>query len=145
MIVEKIILKSKSTNLEVIAHYSNKYTYNLSVGESCYSVIAEFNGVEYIICVSRAYKTIYSIAELLTGLLCYPLAVNRITRIKDGYNIVRDSVCVNAYSKAIESDLKNTVKREREQLFSEYTLSDDDLQCDIDFDLTDRNWGNDNK
>lgn len=135
MIVETIILKSKSTDLEVIARYSESYQYRLNSGESCYAVIVEHGGLEYIICVCKAYRTVCSIADLLTELLCYPLAINRITRIRDGYNIVRDSVCTSAYSKVLQ---KNNINSS--EIFEQYMLDD---ECEIDFDLTDRVWEKD--
>lgn len=141
MIVEKVILKSRLTGLEVIAHYSNSYDYRLSVGESCYTSIVEYNGVEYIICMSREYKMIYSITELMSNLLNYPVYVNRITRLIDGYNIARDSVrrlyggstvqCIDFDPSMFEDSLP----------FEASPIDDNDI-CHIDFDLTERNWKN---
>lgn len=143
MIVEKVILKSKLTGLEVIARYSNSYDYRLSVGESCYTSIIEYNGIEYIICRSKEYKLIYNVTDLMSSLLNYPVFVNRVTRLIDGYNIARDSVkrfygsggtvqCFDFDRSALE-----------ENPFDAYALDDDDDMCHIDFELTERNWGKD--
>jgi hypothetical protein len=141
MIVETIILKSSSTNLEVVARYSKSYRYKLGIGESCYSAVIEYMGLEYVICTSKVFKTIYSIAELLTGLLNYPLAVNRVTKLKEGYNVTRDSVCVGAYSLSTSANnsTEDSCELDRSKIFDQYIIDEDD-QMEINFDLTDRNW-----
>lgn len=136
--VETIVLRSKSTNLEVIARYSKTYPYKLDTGESCYSAVIEYNGLEYVVCISKIYKTIYSVAELLTGLLNYPLAINRVTRLRTGYNMQRDSVCIDAYSAALRNDVTS-----KSSVFDQFTISEDS-PIEIDFDLTERNWNDHN-
>lgn len=141
MIVEKVILKSKLTGLEVIARYSNSYDYRLSIGESCYVTVIEYNGIEYIICKSNNYKMIYNIAELMSNLLNYTISVNRITRLIDGYNIVRDSV-KRLYDGSTVQCIDFDPDLLEERPFDAYALDDNDV-CHIDFELTERNWGKD--
>lgn len=139
MIIETIILKSKVTKLEVVAHYNGDFNYGLSIGESCYSVAIEYNGNEYVICINKDYKSVYGIAEFLTEMIKFPFIVNRITRNRLGYETIRDSVCVGAYNKIMQRDIKNTdIGRDVDSFIS----SSDELfsPCEIDFDLTDKNW-----
>jgi len=136
MIVETIVIKNKVTGLEIVAHYSDSYNYKLDIGESCYSVVIEHHGIEYVICTSRDYQDVYKMAERLTEDLGFPLAVNRVTKLKkNDYNIVRNSVCVDAFNRS----LKNSVNTNN---FERYIISDlDNELCEsIDFDLTTRNW-----
>ena len=123
MIIETIILKNKVTKLEIVAHYSGDFNYGLCIGESCYSTALEYNGNEYIVCINKDYKAIYGIANFLTEMIKFPFIVNRVTRTRSGYEIIRDSVCVDSFNKILQKDSE------------EYS----DL-CEIDFDLTTKNW-----
>ena len=133
MYVDTIVIKNKVTRLEITAHYSGDYNYGLSVGESCYSTIVDFNGCEYVVGISKDYSAISQMANYLTELIRYPLAINRVTRLRNEYNIVRDSVCVNAFNKSLENNSLRSL-----------SLSDLD-DYEIDFDITERVWDNDKK
>ena len=138
MIVESIILKSRVTKLEIVAHYSGNYNYGLSVGESCYSVIIEYNGCEYIICIDKSYDRIYRTAEHLTEDIRYPLVVNRVTRLRNDYNIVRTAVCVGAFNRSLQNNDSVDFTR-----FEPYVIKSSDLFStydDVDFGLTKRDW-----
>ncbi len=146
MIIETIILKSKVTKLELVAHYSGDFNYGLSIGESCYATVIEYNGNEYVVCINKSYEDIYKAAEYFTEMIKYPLAVNRVTRRKDCYEIVRDSVCIGAYNRSMQkSKVCNTCKDDHK--FDDFIIKDSDLfsngDYEIDFDLTDRNWDKD--
>lgn len=139
MIIETIVLKSKVTKLELVAHYSGDFNYDLSVGESCYSTVMEHNGLEYVVCINKSYDEIYKIAEFLTEAIGFPLIVNRVTRLRNGYNICRDSVCVNAFSRSLthygmnnSDDIKPYIINSSD-LFTTY----DDVDY---FELTKRDW-----
>lgn len=138
MIVETIVIKNKVTGLEIVAHYSDSYNYRLSTGESCYSVIIEYNGIEYVICISKDYQIIYKMAERLTEDIGFPLAVNRVTKLRgNDYNIVRDSICIDAFNRTLDRQRSHT------DIFERYMISDADNQlCEdmMNFDLTTRNW-----
>lgn len=129
MYVDTIVIKNKVTRLEITAHYSGDYNYGLSSGESCYSAVVDFCGCEYIVGISRDYSAITQMADHLTELMKYPLAINRVTKLRnDSYNIVRDSVCVNAFNRSLENS-------------SLRSLSLDDLDdYEIDFDITEQSW-----
>lgn len=131
MIVETIVIKSRVTGLEIVAHYSDEYDYRLNIGESCYSVAVQHDGVEYVVCVDKSYDSAQETAEYLTRKLGFPLVVNRVTRLRNNkYNIVRDNVCIEAYSKSIQNSSTD-----------KYIIGDlDDDLYEIDFDLTTRNW-----
>lgn len=133
MIVETIILKSRVTKLEVVAHYSGNYNYGLYIGESCYASTINYNGLEYVVCVNKDYDMINKISNMITEELGFPLAINIVTKMRDGKcNIVRKSVCVNAFNKSIHDDMN----------LDDYIISDvDDLYYDMmDFNLTDKDW-----
>jgi hypothetical protein len=135
MIVETIIMKNKVTRLEIVAHYSGDFHYGLSIGESCYSAVIEYDGLEYVVCINKSYDDIYREAENVTDLIGYPLVVNRVTRKREGYEIVRDSVCVAAYNRSLnkrkDRDIEQLIIENRSDLFDEY---------EIDFSNTERNW-----
>lgn len=94
------MLKNKVTGLEIVAHYSDNYNYGLSTGESCYSVIVEYNRIEYVVCINKDYQSIYRTAERLTEDIDFPLAVNRVTKLR-GNNYT------NIFERYMISDLDN--------------------------------------
>lgn len=134
MVINTIVIKNKVTKLEIVAHYSGDFDYGLSSGESCYSITIEFNGCEYVIGISKAYSEISRIADCLSEFMRYPLAINRVTRLRSNqYDIARDSVCVNGFNKSLEiEDLRSISLNNVEDY-------------EIDFDVTDRVWDNDKK
>ena len=137
MIVETIVLKNKVTGLEIVAHYSDNYNYGLSTGESCYSVIVEYNRIEYVVCINKDYQSIYKTAERLTEDIGFPLAVNRVTKLRgNNYNIVRDSICIDAFNRALDNQKNYT------DIFGRYMISDlDNELCEnMDFNNTTRDW-----
>lgn len=143
MIVEVIILKSRVTKLEIVARHSTTYDYGLFNGDFCYSLTIEHNKNEYIICTHKSYDEIYKIAEFITKDFGIPLNINRITMSNNRYNIVKKSVCVGTYDKII--DRVNKESDDYSNIFNSFIAEDDDLylNCDIDFDMTSKNWDND--
>lgn len=145
MIVETIVIKSRVTKLELVAHYSGNYNYGLETGESCYATILEHDGCEYVVCINRSYDKIYKVAEFLTEEIGFPLIVNRVTKLRTGYNIVRDSVCVSAFSRSLLSgnNCLNSSSGDN-RMPPAYLLNSSDLfrtYDDVDyFDLTKRDW-----
>lgn len=142
MIVETIVIKSRVTKLELVAHYSGNYNYGLSVGESCYSIIIEHNGCEYVICIDKSYDRVHKAAEYFTEDIGFPLIVNRVTRLRNDYNVVRTSVCVGAFSRSynIPSSSSGNVDFAK---FEPYIINSGDLFStydEIDFGLTKRDW-----
>ena len=91
----------------------------------------QHDGVEYVVCVDKSYDSAQETAEYLTRKLGFPLVVNRVTRLRNNkYNIVRDNVCIEAYSKSLQNSSTD-----------KYIIGDlDDDLYEIDFDLTTRNW-----
>lgn len=138
MIVETIVIKSRVTKLEIVAHFIESYNFDLSTGESCYATTIDHDGCSYVISIDKSYDKIYKTAEFLTEIIGFPLAVNRVTKLRKGYNIARDSVCVSAFSKSLLQNNNSSGD------IKPFTINSSDLFTtydDVDyFELTKRDW-----